>query len=85
MMDDWKVSGYVDPDNGGTWVYYENPAFPDIHMSRSVDNPARDHMATNDRTAYYYGSRRPPTFNNDQLPEQIRTQLVAAWRDYYTV
>lgn len=86
MMDDWNVSAYRDPANGqGVWVYYENPNFPAIHMSRCVDNATRDHMATNDRTAYYYGNNQPPTFNNAAVPMPTRITLEAAWRDYFTV
>jgi hypothetical protein len=42
-------------------------------------------MATNDRTAYYYGLATPPAFNNAQVSQQTRTLLTTAWRDYFTV
>ena len=83
MMTDWEVSSYRDPNYGQTWVYYENPNFPDIHFSRSVDEPNRAHMATNDGLYYYFGAGR--TFNRNDVPGTIQGQLQAAWRDYYTV
>jgi len=81
MMDDWVVSNYVDPLQGGQiWVYYENPSFQGIHFSASVDVPSRDHMAMDG--LYYFGRSR--TFNGitDPGSEQV---LKAAWADRFAV
>ena len=84
-MDDWRVSSYTDPDlgqHGTTWVYYENPSFSELHLSRSVDSPQRDHTALNDRTYYYFGVTG--TFNAAP-PQAIANRLIDAWSDYFTV
>ncbi|MCL6293908.1 hypothetical protein [Jejuia spongiicola] len=84
MMTDWKISNYTDPLHiNQTWVYYTNPNFPNIHMSRSVDNPNQDHMATNNRLYYYYGVTN--TFNVFGIPLVVQTNLTDAWKDYFTV
>ncbi|HEY1997068.1 hypothetical protein [Paraburkholderia sp.] len=86
MMDDWKVSNYTEPSNdNGVWMYYQNPTFPDLHMSRCVDTLTRDHMATNDRTYYYYGMTKPATFNTAHVPQHTQALLTSAWKDYFTV
>lgn len=86
-MSDWKKSNYVDPNNAGTWVYYEDERspkiFPNIHISRSVDNSNRDHTATDDRQYYYFGVTK--TVNNNRMPRDIRTNLENAWIDYFRV
>lgn len=87
-MSDWKISNYRDPTLGEIWVYYvyKDPNridFQDIHMSRSVDEPNQDHMATNDRNCYYFGVTK--TFNRDDVPNDIQNNLKNAWKDYFTV
>ena len=83
-MQDWKVSGYVDPPtpHGEIWVYKTNDAFPNVHLSFSVTNINQSHAATNDRTAYYFGVTK--TFNSPRLTAAVRQLLVSAWTDYYT-
>lgn len=84
-MADWTVSSYRDPSNPAkeTWVYYENVDFPGIHMSRCVTDNNKDHMATNDGTAYYYGVSK--TFNSPTIPAATQTNLTDAWKDYFKV
>ena len=82
-MINWVVSNYIDSSLTGTWVYYVNPNFPGIHFSRLVDDPNRDHMATNNRAYYYYGRTR--TFNTPAVPPEIQHVLINAWHDYFTV
>lgn len=77
----WVKSNYVDPSLTGTWVYYVNPNFPDIHFSHSVDNPKLDHMATNDGLHYYYGVTK--TFQYTDYALETQLLLIAAWRDYF--
>ena len=80
-MTDWKVSNYVDPNYGQTWVYKENPAFPGIHFSFSVGNVDRTHVATNDSVSYYFGVTKSFNQGHRQTDEAI---LLKAWKDYYT-
>lgn len=82
-MTDWKVSSYKDSTLNNTWVYYENPHFPDIHMSRSVDTPIKDHTARNTGTDYYFGFTK--TFNKTYVRTPIQEELKSAWKDYFTV
>ncbi len=82
MMTDWKVTNYTDSTLNNTWVYKENPGFPNIHMSASVDQPTKTHMATNDGLYYYYGFTK--TFNLG-VPLVTQQQLMSAWDNYYTV
>lgn len=83
-MNDWKVTNYVDPEHEGeSWVYKESAKFPNLHMSCSVDHPDKTHVATDDRTAYYYGDSG--TFNRNDLSEAVKNKLKAAWADHYTV
>jgi hypothetical protein len=83
MMIDWVIANHTDEHLIGTWVYYISPNFPGIHFSRSVDDPNRDHMATNDGAYYYFGVTR--TFNTPTTPLETQLALIAAWRDYFTV
>ena len=77
-MEDWKVSSYVDPDFGQTWVYKENSNFPQIHRSESVDNSDRTHVAYDDRSNYYFGVTKTFSAGHDQTLED-------AWKDYYAM
>ena len=85
-MSDWSVSNSVDIPTAG-WVYYVYTAgstiFSTIHMSRNIDDPFADHMATNDRMYYYYGYTE--SFNTNNIPEQIASLLKQAWSNYFTV
>ncbi|HBB88613.1 MAG TPA: hypothetical protein DC047_13460 [Blastocatellia bacterium] len=83
MMDDWKITNYVDPTLPGTWVYYRNPNFPNLHFSRCVDDGDRDHVATDDRVFYYFGVLK--TFNTPAIPLHTQRTLIDAWNDYFTV
>jgi hypothetical protein len=84
-MNNWQITSFK-PAWGATavgWVYYISQAFANIHFSRSVDDPFRDHMATNDAHYYYFG--HDGTFNTANIPQTIKDQLVKAWNDYFTV
>jgi hypothetical protein len=82
-MTDWKVTNYKDPSlSGEIWVYYSNPTFKQIHFSRSVDTPDRDHTATDDGRYYYFGVTK--TFNTE-MPANIQQELTNGWADYFTV
>ncbi|MDI5963447.1 hypothetical protein POF50_008150 [Streptomyces sp. SL13] len=86
-MSDWKITGAME-NLTGDWVYYVCTgvaAFAQLHMSRHVDSPGDDHMATNDRRYYYYGVTG--TFNAAAraAPQAVRQLLVDAWRNYYSV
>jgi hypothetical protein len=84
-MSDWRITGHIE-NNTGDWVYYAytaaNALFQTIHFSRHVDAPRDDHMATNDNLYYYYGFTG--TFNTQNMPQNIREALTAAWRDYFS-
>ena len=85
-MDDWVITDYRDSSLTGTWVYYMNsvnPNFANIHFSRCVDDPNRDHTATNDRAYYYFGQTN--TFNTAAVPLGTQQTLISAWQDYFTV
>lgn len=86
-MNNWHITNAME-NQTGNWVYYictAVGAFANLHFSRHVDNPADDHMATNDRSYYYYGLTG--TFNQaaQQATPAIRQALVDAWNDYFTV
>ncbi|WP_211830367.1 hypothetical protein [Kistimonas asteriae] len=83
MMPDWIVSNFEDDSLNESWVYYKNKNYAEIHFSRSIDEPVRDHMATDDRKFYYFGHTK--TFNRDDVPSNIINRLVNAWDDYFTV
>lgn len=85
-MSDWKISNSSE-NNTGNWVYYVCTVlaqFANIHFSRHVDNPADDHMATNDNQYYYYGVTG--TFNAaaQHAPQAVRDTLVQAWQNYFS-
>lgn len=82
MMDDWTVSNYQDPQYGETWVYKQNPRFPNIHFSFSVSHYNDSHVATDDRVSYYFGFTNTFNANHRQADEVI---LRNAWNDYYTI
>jgi len=82
-MDNWEVTTYRDSTLTGIWVYYKNPNFANIHFSRCVDDPNRDHMATDDRAYYYFGMTQ--TFNTPAVPEATQRILISAWQDYFTL
>lgn len=92
-MNDWVVANFNDPSNptpNGIWVYKTNPNFPNIHFSLSVDNPLNSHVGTDapPASSYYYGMNQGgavPHFAGAPATPAIRQQLVAAWKDYYTV
>ncbi|MGA5702423.1 hypothetical protein [Peterkaempfera bronchialis] len=86
-MSDWKITGQLE-NLTGNWVYYVCSgiaAFANLHLSRHVDNPGQDHVATNNGEYYYYGVTG--TFNQaaQHAPQAVRQALVDAWNNYFTV
>ncbi len=85
-MDNWRITNAME-NATGNWVYYICTAvasFANLHFSRHVDNPAEDHMATNDGAFYYYGVTG--TFNQaaQHADQSVRQMLIDAWNDYFT-
>jgi hypothetical protein len=86
-MSDWKITGALE-NLTGNWVYYVCngvAAFAGLHMSRHVDNPGEDHVATNDGRYYYYGFTGTFNVAAQHAGEAVRQSLVNAWKDYFTV
>jgi hypothetical protein len=85
-MSDWGITNAIE-NLTGNWVYYiytaGQVAYQNIHFSRYMDDPSRDHMATNDNQYYYYGFTG--TYNTNDMPQDIREALLAAWNSYFSV
>ena len=84
-MSDWKITGQME-NMTGNWVYYvsEIAAFAAVHMSRHVDNPRDDHMATSDGL-YYFGFTGTFNVAAQHASQAARQMLVDAWNDYFNV
>ncbi|MER7396468.1 hypothetical protein ABT381_13200 [Streptomyces sp. NPDC000151] len=83
-MSDWRPNNAAPND----WVYYvctTIAAFANVHLSRSVDNPAQDHSAINGGNLYYFGVTGTFSPAAQQADPGIRQLLVDAWTDYFTV